>query len=245
MARISAALSNPNKISLEALGEENIREKLIFDHFKKFFTNSAQHQQGDPTLESFMHEIDPSSINRISDDDNLKLVSPVSIVELKKIAKLLKKNKSTSLDHISNEMLIQMLNLTPEPFLNHFNDCITKGKKFHSYFRQSYLKLIPKKTSPELVTSWRPISIASNVFKIYSKLLYLRLDSIVDKLLCAPQKGFRKSCNINDVTNNIRSKLDSLKEKDIPGFLMSLNFRSAFDSISFDYIPKMLKFFWL
>ena len=76
-----------------------------------------------------MQEIDPSNINRVSEDDNIKLLSPVSIAGLKKIANLLKKNKSVSLDHISNEMLIQMLSLTPEPFLKHFNDCIKPGRK--------------------------------------------------------------------------------------------------------------------
>ena len=136
-----------------------------------------------------------------------------------------------------------MINKTPEPFINSFNDCIIRGKCFHPFFRNAYLKLIPKKTSHELISSWRPISISSNIYKIYSKLLYLRLDGIVDKLLLPPQKGFRKSKNINDVTNNIRTKLDSLTEQNLSGFLMSVDFRSAFDSISFDYIPKMLKLF--
>ena len=130
-------------------------------------------------------------------------------------------------------MLKVMLQKTPEPFLHHLNECILNGKPFHSYIRTSYIKLIAKKAGHTTMSGWRPIMIASAVFKLFSKLLYFWLDKIVDNLLHPSQKGFRKSWNINDVTNNLRTKLDNIVHANNNCLLLRLDFKATFDSINF------------
>ena len=103
---------------------------------------------------------------------------------------LLQSNKSIGLDSVSNEMIKLIIVKAPEPLLNCFNDCLIKGKDFPAFFRTSYLKLIPKKGGHYTMSGWRPITITSAVFKLYSKLLYTRMDKIVDHILQNSQKGF-------------------------------------------------------
>ena len=241
LSRISSALSNPNKIKLDVLGDSDTRGATIFDHFSNFFTDNSSGQN--PSIDNFLHDIDPTKLHKITNEDNQSLLAPVTHFELRKLAENLKNNKSVSLDKISNEMIKIMIKETPEPFLHHFNECITQGKNFNPFFRTSYIKLIPKKSGHNSMSGWRPIMIASAVFKLFSKLLYFRLDKIVDNLLLPPQKGFRKSRSINDVTNNLRAKLDNIVHSNKKSLLLNLDFRSAFDSINFSYIANALTFF--
>ena len=132
---------------------------------------------------------------------------------------------------------------TPEPFINAFNECLSENVCFNNYFRRSYIKLIPKKDNFDTMARWRPITIASAVFKLYSKLLYNRLEKITDRILGSSQKGFRPSKNINDVPLNIKAKIDSLFKNNKEALLLNLDFSRAFDTINFTHIYETLDFF--
>ena len=93
------------------------------------------------------------------------------------------------------------------------------------------------------MAGWRPITIASVVFKLYSKLLYNRLEKITDRILGSSQKGFRPSKNINDVPLNIKAKLDSLLNNNKEALLLNLDFSRAFDTVNFAHITETLEFF--
>ena len=123
------------------------------------------------------------------------------------------------------------------------NECLSKNVCFNNYFRRSYIKLIPKKDNFDTMSGWRPITIASVVFKLFSKLLYNRMVKITDRILGQSQKSFRPSKNINDVPLNIKAKLDSLLINNKEALLLNLDFSRAFDTVNFAHITKTLEFF--
>ena len=239
--RIARALGNPKNVNLNALGEINARKNLIFNHYKKAF--SRKDISISLSTRDFLNDIDPASYKKVSVSENNSLIAPITTLELNNLALELKPNKSVGLDNLSNEMVKTLILNTPEPFINAFNECLSKKVCFNNYFRKSYIKLIPKKDNFDTMAGWRPITIASVVFKLFSKMLYNRMVKITDRILGSSQKGFRPSKNINDVPLNIKAKLDSLLTNNKEALLLNLDFSRAFDTVNFTHITETLEFF--
>ena len=188
---------NPKNVNLNALGEIKTRKNLIYNHYKRAF--SSRDITISQSTKDFLNNINPASYKKVSELENNRLLAPITTLELNNLALDLKPNKSVGLDNLSNEMVKTLITNTPEPFINAINECLSKKVGFNNYFRKSYIKLIPKKENFDTLSGWRPITIASVVFKLFSKMLYSRLSKITDRILGSSQKGFRPSKNINDV----------------------------------------------
>ena len=77
---------------------------------------------------------------------------------------------------------------------NYFNYCIANGE-FPDELK--YADVIPfhKKNEKCNKTNYRPMSILTNILKIYENLLYNQLSKYFDNLLATNQFGFRKAFN--------------------------------------------------
>ena len=89
--RIARALGNPKNVNLNALGEINERQKLIFNHYKKAF--SRKDISISLSTRDFLSDIDPASYKKVSDLENNSLTAPISTVKLNNLALTLKPNK--------------------------------------------------------------------------------------------------------------------------------------------------------
>ena len=110
--------------------------------------------------------------------------------------------------------------------------------------RRSVLTLIPK---PEKDTrnlkNWRPISILNSDYKIIAKLLAIRLQNVISKLISSDQVGYIKNRFIGE---NIRTLLDIIQissKEENPGMLVLIDFEKAFDTINWNYLFKCLDYF--
>ena len=75
--------------------------------------------------------------------------------------------------------------------MDHFNYCIANGE-FPDELKHAYVIAVHKKNEKCNKTNYRPVSILTNISKIYEKLLYDQLSKYFDSLLATNQCGFRK-----------------------------------------------------
>ena len=74
------------------------------------------------------------------------------------------------------------------------NRCITGGT-FVNAFKKAEVRSIYKKDGRTEKSNYRPISILSNILKIYERCLYKQMYSYFDKIFSKNQCGFRKGFN--------------------------------------------------
>ena len=94
-----------------------------------------------------------------------------------------------------NDIPTKVIKINKDIFANfitdHFNYCIANGE-FPDELKHTDVIPVHKKNEKCNKTNYRPVSILTNISKIYEKLLYDQLSKYFDSLLATNQCGFRK-----------------------------------------------------
>jgi Reverse transcriptase (RNA-dependent DNA polymerase) len=97
---------------------------------------------------------------------------------------------------------------------------------------QAYITLIPKSTTPETLSNYRPISVLSAVPKILTKILTTRLQPYLHRMISNNQTTFIKGRQLMQTFLSTRELLCHLVKNKISSNFMKIDFQKAFDSIS-------------
>lgn len=76
--------------------------------------------------------------------------------------------------------------------------------------------LLHKKGDKDDIANYRPISLISNVYKIFAKLILERITQVLDENLPIEQTGFRKNYNTIDYIHTINQILEKYNEYQKP-----------------------------
>ena len=99
-----------------------------------------------------------------------------------------------------------------------------------------FAKVVPiyKKGNPASCDNYRPISLVSVLYKLYAKILLNRLKAAgAESRLWNRQFGFRSKRSTQDALFIVRRRVEqALASKDGRAFVLALDWRKAFDSIS-------------
>jgi hypothetical protein len=103
------------------------------------------------------------------------------------------------------------------------------------------MSLIPKEEGARNMKKFRPISLINCSFKIFSKVLTLRLGKIVDRLVLPQQSAFIHGRYILEsvvLAHEIIHSVNSKKEK---GVVLKLDYEKAYDRVCWDFLFEVLK----
>lgn len=133
-------------------------------------------------------------------------------------------------------------NITPvfsKILSNIINECMVNGT-FPSCLKGAIVIPIHKKDSKVITGNYRPISLLSNISKIFEKILHKRLYSFLDQqsIIYQKQYGFRKAHSTNHaITETIRAALDN--NEFAVGIFVDL--QKAFDTVDHKILLKKLE----
>lgn len=104
------------------------------------------------------------------------------------------------------------------------------------------VSLVPKRDGARTPAEFRPISVTSLIYRLYSRLLSLRFYSAVGSQLSTAQSGYRK--RVNGCSKNLailRSVLGESRVENKSFALASVDVSKAFDSVSHVAVRECLK----
>lgn len=151
-----------------------------------------------------------------------------------------KEGKAGGKDGISVEMMKAGGKTIIKELTKIFNMCITE-KNIPQDWRTAKLVLLFKKGCRKDLKCYRPLSLLSSVYKIFSKILTNRLGYYLNDYLSVDQAGFRKNFSTLDHIQVLNLLVSKSEEYQFSLFLTFIDYEKAFDLVSVEKVLRMLE----
>ena len=146
------------------------------------------------------------------------------------------------IDGVSNVFIKKVWSVMRTPLHRYAACCFEKGRLTDT-FSTACVRLIPKKGDTTQIKNWRPISLLSCYYKIISRVINTRLGTVIDKITGRAQKAYSNNRYIHEVLINVVDSIRHCTENNVPGMLISIDQKKAFDSILHSYCNDAFAFF--
>ena len=205
------------------------------DYFSKIGSNLADAiPHTDKSFESFLTNRNPNSL----------FLTPTDAIEIRKIVKELKSKKSPGFDHITNDLLKDIISEIVTPLEHIINLSLVNGVVPD---KMKISKVIPvyKKGNPTEVGNYRPISLLSSISKILEKIMYNRTITFIRNfdLLSNSQFGFRQNHSTTHAILYFINHIATAIDKHLHSLGIFLDLSKAFDTINHEILLKKLSYY--
>ena len=137
--------------------------------------------------------------------EDVEVSPPITQEELVEACGRVGNTKAPGLDGVPNVALKAAIRAMPELFLDVYNACLQEGV-FPRKWKQQRLVLLPKgKKPPDEPSSYRPLCMLDAAGKILERIIYRRIEAVVDPVLANNQYGFRKGRSTLDAIDLVVS----------------------------------------
>ena len=176
----------------------------------------------------------------LSADQQAVLELPFTLPELEAAVEAAAPSKAPGLDGLSYEFYQSTLDYVGPALLDALNAMLTRGLLSPS-LRQGVVRLLPKVPGVPLASQLRPITLLCTDYKLLTKMMVTRLLPLLPTVLCATQLCSVRGRSIHDGPASVLSAAEYLQRRNLPGYLLSLDFFHAFDRVSMDWVDRVLE----
>ena len=216
--------------------DEILKEIEIF--YNDLYTSSTSVENA--LFQSFIANLE---IPKLEDSVSSELEGEITLRECKDILCTFSSGKSPGEDGFTWEFYNCFFYLLGQDLVDCFNASYRAGEMSLSQ-RRGVITLIPKEDSDlSTLANWRPITLLNLDYKIASKIIARRLEKVLALLINPDQTGFIKGRYIGQNIRLINDILEQTKLQNIPGILLQLDFRKAFDTIEWEFIQRTIALF--
>lgn len=166
-------------------------------------------------------------------------IPPILPSEIIKAIQSQKDRKASGEDGISNELLKGSSHVTMKTLSTIFNEILTK-EEIPTQWTNSTIILLHKKGKKDDISNYRPISLMSNLYKIFSKIILDRITMVLDDNQPKEQAGFRKDFSTVDHIHTIKQIIEKYQEYRLQYYIAFVDYNKAFDSLKHNMIWKSL-----
>ena len=124
-----------------------------------------------------------------------------------------------------------------------YQDIETFGTCANAGFADGWMCPLYKKKDRREIANYRPITLLNSDYKIYTKVLAMRLAKVVKDIVHPDQAGFIPGRQISDQTQLCRTMIDYAEATEENGVIIALDQEKAYDKIAHDYLWETLRAF--
>ena len=232
----SSSSINTSPASLNINGKISSDPLSIANCFNQYFSsvaNSVRTKIPPATkhFSSYLNNPNPNSI----------FLTPCSPLEIQKLISSFPIKKSSGPHSIPIRILKLISNDISVPLSDIINLSFETGK-FPDILKISKVIPIFKKGSPLEPSNYRPISLLSNIEKIFEKLMYSRISNFLDRhqILYFRQYGFRKSHSTTQAIINIIERIRQSLDNGQLACGVFVDLQKAFDTVDHEILCSKL-----
>lgn len=213
-------------------GRETRDRQQIIEITEKFYTDLyASHLKEDPEYKTSTGKIMNIGSEEMPDVNKEEVIMALSSM---------KNNKAPGEDDITVELLKEGGEEIITKMCELFNECLKEGK-IPDTWNNAIVVLLYKKGDRADIENYRPISLLSQIYKLFSKIITNRLTHRLDDYQPVEQAAFRKNFSTCDHLLTLRLLIEKTIEYNLNVCLAFVDFYKAFDSIEHWIIINGLK----
>ena len=210
------------------VGKENLKEQV-----REFFIN--RFKQGETPEFDFSMNNHP----KLSRTQANQIEATPSREEIEIAVWACGVDKAPGFDGFNFRFIREMWEEIKEEFFNTVVDFFTHGGSLR-HLNITWVSLIPKVENPTTIEEFRPISMVGCIYKVIAKILSCRLKDVIAPLIDETQSAFVKNRQILDGVMIANESMRWLKKNKIPGTLIKLDFHTAYDSVNWNFLKKVM-----
>lgn len=174
-------------------------------------------------------------MKNINEEDNENLCKPFDEIEIKDAIFQMETNKAAGPDGIPAEFYQTCWEIVKKDFVELFV-LFHAGKLDLSRMNYGIITLIHKKKGVNRLQMFRPICLLNVCFKIFSKVLAIRFDPAIDKVVLRCQNPFIRGRNVTDGVMSLHEILHQAKNKKQQGVIFKIDFEKAYDKVNWEFL---------
>ena len=171
-----------------------------------------------------------NSCNKDATDTDSTKVPLFMETEIEKALKEMKKNKSPGNDQLTSDIIKLGGSEALKQITTIFNNILRTQKIPHEW-KEAKIIILFKKGDRKDIKNYRPISLLSHMYKLFTRVLQKRMEKVLDSNQPREQAGFRKGFSTTDHLQTINQIIEKCNEFNIPLCLAFIDYEKAFDSI--------------
>ena len=152
----------------------------------------------------------------------------------------MKRHKAQGMDGITSDIrkLGGLIVLTY--LINIFNN-ILKTKQIPDSWHEAKIIIVFKKGDPKDIKNYRPISLLSHSYKIFTRLSQSRIERTLDENQPREQAGFRKDYSTIDHLQTLNQTTEKSNEYKLPLCIGFIDYEKAFNTVEHFVIFEALR----
>ena len=160
--------------------------------------------------------------------------------EVERAIKRMKRHKAQGVDGITSDIIKLGGPMVLTYLTNIFNN-ILRTKQIPDSWHEAKIVILFKKGDPKDIKNYRPISLLSHSYKIFTRLLQTRIERTLDENQPREQAGFRKGYSTTDHLQALNQIIEKSNEYKLPLCIGFIDYEKAFDTVEHFAIFEALR----